>query len=64
MLPEGLEYVSSWIDPKGSICFQLMETAEPDLFDVWTGKWNDLIDFEVTPVLDSALFWLQRQPST
>jgi hypothetical protein len=53
MTPDGLSYVSSWIDDKITICYQIMETKNPKLFDEWIAKWNDLIDFEVHPVLTS-----------
>ena len=33
MMPDGLTYVSSWIDEKLSICFQLMESDDRELFD-------------------------------
>jgi hypothetical protein len=29
MAPQGLEYVSSWVDEKLHLCFQLMETDHP-----------------------------------
>jgi Protein of unknown function (DUF3303) len=35
-------------------CFQLMETSDPALFDVWFERWNDLVSFEVYPVFTSA----------
>ncbi len=54
MLPDGLHYLSSWVDLDFTICYQLMETDRPDLFDVWTGAWGDLVDFEITPVRTSA----------
>src|SRR5579864_597351 len=50
MAPEGLLYVSSWVDSRLEICYQLMETAEPTLFDKWITNWTDLIDFEVYPL--------------
>lgn len=53
MLPEGLVYVSSWVDDKRERCFQLMETADPALIDQWIVNWSDLVDFEVYPVLPS-----------
>jgi Protein of unknown function (DUF3303) len=55
MLPEGLRYVSSWV-AAGDMdrCFQLMETSDPALFDVWTGRWGDLVSFEIVPVVTSA----------
>jgi hypothetical protein len=50
MLPEGLEYVSSWVDLEFQTCFQLMRTDEPTLFAVWTEAWKDLASFEIVPV--------------
>ena len=56
MLPEGLRYVDSWIDatPPMDRCFQLMETDDPSLFEVWLDRWRDLGTFEVVPVITSA----------
>lgn len=56
MLPDGLAYVSSWVvDDEGmDRCFQLMETADPALFDAWFERWRDLVSFEVVPVITSA----------
>jgi uncharacterized protein DUF3303 len=53
MMPEGLTYVSSWIDDKLERCYQLMETHDRALLDEWIGRWSDLVDFEVYPVLTS-----------
>jgi Protein of unknown function (DUF3303) len=54
MLPPGLRYVDSWIDERLERCFQLMETDDPELFEVWIDRWRDLADFEVVPVIGSA----------
>lgn len=54
MMPEGLNYVSSWIDEDFQKCFQLMETDDAKLFDEWIANWDDLMDFEVIPVIISA----------
>lgn len=54
MLPDGLEYVESWVADGLGRCFQLMETDDPALFDAWTARWADLADFEIVPVLASA----------
>jgi len=54
MLPEGLEYVDSWVTEGLGGCFQLMETDDPALFDAWTARWADLAEFEIVPVLASA----------
>ena len=53
MVPEGLIYVSSWVDQKLERCYQLMETADRELLDKWMANWSDLIDFEVHPVVTS-----------
>ncbi|SPF43100.1 conserved hypothetical protein [Candidatus Sulfopaludibacter sp. SbA4] len=59
MQPEGLIYHASWLEPAGKRCFQLMETSQPELFQAWTSRWDDLMDFEIIPVLTSAEFWAQ-----
>jgi hypothetical protein len=47
MLPEGLAYVNSWLEKDGDRCFQLMETDDPSLFQVWLDEWKDLVAMEV-----------------
>ena len=56
MLPEGLRYVDSWVvdDERLDRCFQLMETDNPDLFEVWRAQWADLVDLDVFPVIKSG----------
>jgi hypothetical protein len=54
LMPEGLEYVSSWIDVDLKICWQLMRAEDKSLFKTWTDNWKDLMDFEVVPVRTSA----------
>jgi hypothetical protein len=56
MLPEGLTYLDSWVVDDGelSTCFQLMDTDDATLFDVWLDNWRDLGTFEVYPVITSA----------
>jgi Protein of unknown function (DUF3303) len=53
MLPNGLEYVSSWVDHNLERCYQLMETDNPALIDQWIACWSDLADFEVHHVITS-----------
>jgi hypothetical protein len=31
-----------------------METDDPALFEQWTVHWNDLVEFEILPVMTSA----------
>jgi len=53
MAPEGLRYVSSWVDDRLERCYQLMETHDRTLLDQWMANWSDLVDFEVHPVMTS-----------
>jgi hypothetical protein len=63
MMPEDVIYHASWVDPVGARCFQLMEALSPESLAAWTSRWDDLVDFEVIPVLTSTDFWskIQRQ---
>jgi len=54
LAPEGLSYVSSWVDAKFERCYQLMEADDRRLLDEWIAQWSDLVDFEVHPVITSA----------
>ena len=53
MMPEGLVYVSSWVDDSFELCYQLMETHDRSLLDEWIANWRDLVVFEVHPVITS-----------
>ena len=53
MAPEGLTYVSSWVDHKLERCYQLMETDDRALLDEWIANWSDIVEFEVYPVMTS-----------
>jgi hypothetical protein len=53
LAPEGLEYVSSWVDEKFERCFQLMDTDNRALLDDWISKWSDIVSFDVYPVITS-----------
>jgi hypothetical protein len=52
--PDGLRYVSSWVTEDLGRCYQVMECDDPQLLAQWTARWEDLIDFEITPVMTSA----------
>ncbi len=54
MMPDGLNYQSSWIDTELKVCYQLMETEDFALFRDWTDNWDDLMEFEIVPVRTSA----------
>jgi len=53
MAPDGLLYVSSWVDEKFECCYQLMETDDLRLLEEWMANWRDLVDFEVRVVVPS-----------
>lgn len=61
MMPEAVRYVSSWIVPDGSVCYQLMEAPDAAALTGWTRNWDDLVDFEVIAVEASADFWARRR---
>lgn len=54
MMPEGLHYISSWIDHNLKTCWQIMETADFVLLERWIDNWKDLMEFEIVPVHSSA----------
>jgi hypothetical protein len=53
LAPDGLTYVSSWVDEPLARCFQVMETSDRRLIDEWIAQWSDLVEFEVIPVMTS-----------
>lgn len=53
LAPDGLRYISSWVDEKFETCFQLMETDYPALLDQWLANWSDIVTFEVHVVIPS-----------
>jgi hypothetical protein len=54
MIPEGLKYVDSWVEPNFSRCFQLMECDDLRLLQNWILKWRGSgISFEIVPVVSS-----------
>jgi hypothetical protein len=49
-----LTYVQSWVDDALERCYQLMETEDRSLLDQWMANWDDIVEFEVYPVMSSA----------
>lgn len=54
LMPDGLEYLASWITEDHTMCWQVMRCDDRALLDQWIANWDDLMDFEVIPVLTSA----------
>ena len=50
MLPKGLHFLNSWVNRSENICFQWMQTDNPELLRIWMNQWNDLVDFEIFQV--------------
>ncbi len=57
LMPDGLNYVTSWMTSDGTKCFQLMQTSAVELLNVWVSNWNDIVNFEVVQIETSAEFW-------
>jgi hypothetical protein len=55
LLPDGLEYVDSWVEPNFSRCFQLMRCDDLRLFQEWVLGWRGMgVTLEIVPVVGSA----------
>jgi hypothetical protein len=54
LAPEGLTYVASWVTSDLARCYQVMECDDRSLLDQWIAAWQDIVDFEVFPVITSA----------
>lgn len=54
-LPDGLEYVASWVEPNFSRCFQLMKCDDLCLLQQWVLHWRGTgVSFEIVPVVESS----------
>jgi L-amino acid N-acyltransferase YncA/putative methionine-R-sulfoxide reductase with GAF domain len=60
MLPDGVTYAGSWIDPAAMRCFQLVDAPGRALVDAWIMNWHDIVDFDVVEVVEPAAFWASR----
>ena len=55
LMPEGLTYLNSWIEPNFSRCFQLMECDVLRILQRWVLEWRGSgATFEIVPVVTSA----------
>jgi uncharacterized protein DUF3303 len=53
MAPDDVRYVNSWVTPDLTICYQVMDAPDRARLDEWLHRWQDLVDFEVIPVITS-----------
>ena len=51
-LPDGLKFIASYVSADLSRCFQLMEADDVTLFQRWIADWQELVEFEVVPVVE------------
>jgi len=61
MLPGSVIYHVSWMETTGARCYQIMEAPSREALGEWIGRWDDLVDFEVVPVLTSVDYWSQQR---
>lgn len=54
LLPEGVQYLHSWIDEAVETCYQVMESESLDKLQEWIGYWKDFANFEIIPVINSG----------
>ena len=54
LAPDGLRYINSWVTADLQRCYQVMECEDRRLLDEWMAQWQDLVSFEVVPVVTSA----------
>ncbi len=53
-LPDGLDYIDSWVEPNFSRCFQLMRCDDLRLFQEWLLQWRGTgATFEIVPVVQA-----------
>lgn len=53
MTPDGLTYVDSWVEANFARCFQVVECEDARMIQQWIAEWDDLMEFEVVPVVSS-----------
>ena len=53
MMPDGVSFVSSWVDMNFERCFMVMEADSEDLLWEWARNWEDLVEFEIVRVQSS-----------
>jgi hypothetical protein len=53
LAPDGLVYLGSWVTADLTRCFQVMQCDDPKLLSEWTSQWDDLVEFEILPVITS-----------
>jgi catechol 2,3-dioxygenase-like lactoylglutathione lyase family enzyme len=53
LAPNRVLYISSWVTDDIARCFQVMECDDEQQLKEWMKNWEDLVEFEIVPVLSS-----------
>jgi hypothetical protein len=51
LMPDGITYVSSWVQADLRRCFQVVGCGDVTLLQRWVTEWRDLAEFEIVPVV-------------
>jgi hypothetical protein len=51
LMPDGIAFVSSWVEADLRRCFQVIECDDVTLLQRWVAEWSDLVEFEIVPVV-------------
>jgi hypothetical protein len=54
LAPDGLRYVNSWVTTDLTRCYQVMECDDRTLLDHWIAAWQDIVAFEIHPIITSG----------
>ena len=54
LMPDGLDFVASWVTADLARVFQVMECDDITLLQTWVANWEDLADFEIVPVVPGS----------
>lgn len=53
MLADKVQYIDCWVEENLQICYQIMKSKGLEKLNGWMEHWNDLVNFEIIPVLSS-----------
>ena len=51
LMPEGIEFVASWVTADLGRVFQVLECDDITLLQRWVANWEDVTEFEILPVV-------------
>ena len=54
LVPDGVEFVASWVTADLRRVFQVMECDDITLLQAWVANWEDIVEFEIVPVVSTG----------